>query len=316
MFHRIRLTVAGLLLAFGLVLTGGAATAQTVTTYATNTGGPAANVTFDSSGALFVSGFNSNDFYRVPPGGGAGAFFASKSGAFGGIVGPDDGLYYATTIGTVERYAPGATTPDAAPYATSLPVGSYLNLAFDTSGRLYVVSRDDDSVYRVPAGGGAATVFGTVPAGSRPFGLAINSAGRLYISFEGITGVYIIEPAGGAATLFATTPAADSYGLTVSPTGEVYVSSYSGDIYAAPAAGGAATTFVSTIPNPTALTISGGILYAGNYGIGDVFAISLPGPPPPPVATIPTLSEWAMILFAGLLAMGAVWTVRRRHGAV
>lgn len=37
------------------------------------------------------------------------------------------------------------------------------------------------------------------------------------------------------------------------------------------------------------------------------------GPIPPPPATIPTLSEWAMILFGALLLAAGGWTIRRRR---
>ncbi|HRO33492.1 MAG TPA: IPTL-CTERM sorting domain-containing protein [Brevundimonas sp.] len=71
--------------------------------------------------------------------------------------------------------------------------------------------------------------------------------------------------------------------------------------------------------NPTGGTFGAGCLNAsGGPADGVSFAsaasvtVSLT-PPPPPVPTVPTLSEWAMILFGGLLAMGAVMHLHHRR---
>ena len=41
---------------------------------------------------------------------------------------------------------------------------------------------------------------------------------------------------------------------------------------------------------------------------------SAPPPPPPSVSQpVPTLSEWGLVMLSGLLALGAVFSLRRRH---
>lgn len=60
--------------------------------------------------------------------------------------------------------------------------------------------------------------------------------------------------------------------------------------------------------NPT----TGIVTVIGSTGVNNMDAIAFSAPAP---ATVPTLSEWAMIGFAGLLAMaGALWVQRRRFG--
>lgn len=60
-----------------------------------------------------------------------------------------------------------------------------------------------------------------------------------------------------------------------------------------------------------AITGSGGGF--GLVGVGSPVPIAPPGPTTP-AATIPTLSEWAMIFLVSLMAMAGLWAVRRRRG--
>ena len=46
---------------------------------------------------------------------------------------------------------------------------------------------------------------------------------------------------------------------------------------------------------------------------GSVIAVPAPPPPPPPPAVVPTLTEWAMVLLAGLLATTAALALGRRR---
>lgn len=61
----------------------------------------------------------------------------------------------------------------------------------------------------------------------------------------------------------------------------------------------------------TLTTLGGG---PGDYGyrFNGPGAVAF-GPIPPSPASVPTLSEWAMILFAALLLAGGAWTVQRRR---
>jgi sugar lactone lactonase YvrE len=57
-------------------------------------------------------------------------------------------------------------------------------LTSDSAGNLYTPARGADPcpVYRIPAGGGTASVVGTIPAPCGPAGLAFDRGGRLFIA--------------------------------------------------------------------------------------------------------------------------------------
>jgi uncharacterized protein (TIGR03437 family) len=62
----------------------------------------------------------------------------------------------------------------------NLPAASYTGLAIDSSGRLYVVNRDNGQVLREnSAGSGTFSVMGTV---SKPHDVAVNSAGEAFVT--------------------------------------------------------------------------------------------------------------------------------------
>lgn len=79
-------------------------------------------------------------------------------------------------------------------------------LTSDLQGNLYAPARGADPcpVYRVPAGGGAAAVVGTIPAPCSPAGLTFDRAGRLFVA-NGDTVVSFVPDAANppAATVFA-----------------------------------------------------------------------------------------------------------------
>lgn len=73
-----------------------------------------------------------------------------------------------------------------------------------------------------------------------------------------------------------------------------------------------ATQTQSPSPLLTINPVTGVVTNIGSTGVNRMDAIAFSAPPP---ATVPTLSEWAMIGFGGLLAMaGALWVQRRRFG--
>ena len=308
-FRKLRSQLVGIAtLVASLCLAPALAQGQTVTPYATGMG-TIANLSFDTSGALFAGRFNNSGLSRVAAGGGVGTNFITRpSGQYAAVVGPDNGLYTVLTNGNVVRYAPGATVPDAAPYGTGTSTSSYTNLAFDASGRLYVIGNADANVFRIPAGGGAATVFGTVTG--VPFGIAIDAGGRVYISLESGTSVLSIPSTGGAATVFGTGVSPQNYGIVVSAAGDVYVTSYGASaVFRIASGGGAATSFAAVPDGPTGITVRNGVLYVGSYNTGVVRQVSFPGPV---VVPVPTMSEWAMILMGLVLASGAALFIQRR----
>ncbi len=308
---KLRARIKAAFLAGVVLLAPASALAQTVTTYATGAYA-GSSMSFDSSGALFVSGFNAQDVYRVPPGGGEATVFVTRSSGIGeAVIGPDNSLYTVVEGGMVARYAPGSTTPDPTPYATGVTTYRFNSLVFDSAGRLYVIGigSSDRNVYRAPIGGGAATVFGSLPDGAIAGAIAVGPGGEVFVSEQASRSVLKIAPSGGQSTIFATGVGV-SGGLAVARNGDVYVNDYfNGLIRRVPASGGAGVVIATIADQPGGLTLRGDTLYVSAYDSGYVYQVALPSEPAP----VPTMTEWAMILFAVMLAGGAALHLQRRR---
>jgi sugar lactone lactonase YvrE len=90
--------------------------------------------------------------------------------------GPDGKLYVIEPfVGVIRMHLDPSNTQSV--YAAFAPTGSSLlnDLAFDDDGNLYVTDTFAATIYKIPAGGGASTVWFTDPAlagaGARPIGV-------------------------------------------------------------------------------------------------------------------------------------------------
>ena len=185
------------LLAAAIVLLGTQAPAATLTTFATFDGSKLEipeNIVFDRSGNAYVSLILSNEVRKIAPDG-AQSTYATFNGAFGsltaGLVIDDEtgDLYVAyDPVGqpsVVYRVRPDRTT---LVYST-FPTGAGLNgLTPDDDGNLYVADSFLGYVWRVPAGGGAPSIWIDLHApGSMqlpgPNGIKLDKHGRnVYVS--------------------------------------------------------------------------------------------------------------------------------------
>ncbi|MEI9981884.1 MAG: IPTL-CTERM sorting domain-containing protein [Aliidongia sp.] len=153
---------------------------------------------------------------------------------------------------------------------------------------------------------------GTIPPGCYSSGGAMNITTLATVTLSG-NGVYIFK-AGGPL------------GIGASSAVNVTNGAAAANVYWAPVAAttfGASATFVGTIIDAAGITfghlasLSGRALVFGGTITADANTISLPPPSPPlPGGPVPTLSEWAMIPFIGLLAFAAFAAMRKRGPAV
>jgi sugar lactone lactonase YvrE len=131
---------------------------------------------------------------------------------------------------------PGARAEAATPIRPAGPDASFTTvfkspagiegLTADKRGDLYVAARGTTScpVTRVPAGGGAPALVGSIAAPCGPAGLAFNAAGRLFVT-SGDTVVALTPDAANppTATVFATgVPGAN--GVAFDPDGNLWIS--------------------------------------------------------------------------------------------
>ena len=112
---------------------------------------------------------------------------------------------FAPGAAIVEVDAAGTTTPFATvPSTFGGSKGFTLGLAFDAAGQLYIAQASFDpsvvpGIYRVPAGGGAATApWASDPAMTFPNGLAFTASGQLFVA-DSTGAVFAIDTAGHVA---------------------------------------------------------------------------------------------------------------------
>ena len=132
--------------------------------------------------------------------------------------------------------------------------------------------------------------------------LCPNLSGSVSI-YTGVLGPATFGSGGGVSGTSATGSGAVIFGQAAQvavPLGYVSGSSLSGTV-----------TWVGTTISALGLTPG---TYTWTWGAGgnaDSFVLNI-GAAPPPASPVPTLSEWALILFGSLMAGAMVWYQRRR----
>jgi len=97
--------------------------------------------------------------------------------------------------------------PISPPMSVALPVGGFVDVAAEPSGRFAYVSAGSNPgtllAYSIDQTTGALTSIGSVPLGTTPFGMAIDPTGRfVYVANRNSHNVsaYAINPRTGALT--------------------------------------------------------------------------------------------------------------------
>jgi hypothetical protein len=158
---------------------------------------------------------------------------------------------------------------------------------------------------------------GTIPPGCYSSGGAMNVTVSTTVTLSG-AGVYIFRP-GGALNTGANSSVTLTNGACAS---DVYWAPVGATTIGANAALSPTPTFVGNILDAAGITIghfanlTGRALAFGGTVTTDANTITVPvcGALAGSGAAIPTLSEWAMILLAGLLAIAGFAAMRRRQG--
>ena len=146
------------------------------------------------------------------------------------------------------------------------------------------------------------TVTATVAVGTGPEGVAVSPDGaRVYVGNFVSDNVSVISTASNTVT--ATVAVGTSpFGVAVTPDGaRVYVAN----------SGSNNVSVISTASNTVTATVTVGASPVA-FGLFIGPAAAPPPPPPASIGPIPTLSEWAVIMLAGLVGFWGVIRLRRR----
>lgn len=231
---------------------------------------------------------------------------------------------YGIAAGTLTNTALGSSTNGRVCYTTApaIPVGSggidtpcAPQVGFDQNTALGILN--GQPCVALPAGNLDAIVIGGGPPGTIPPGCYFR-AGAIGIIANGIVtlngnGVYIFKSTGGGVTTGANsqvllTGGACADNVFWAPVGAISL--------------GATSTFVGNMLDAAGIGIGAGTAVTGRaLAIGgtvttDTDTITLPtvcAAAGGSVNGIPTLSQWAMIMLTGLLAIGGFAAMRRKQ---
>jgi streptogramin lyase len=207
-------------------------------------------VAFDASGNLFVGDRFAQNILKLDSMGNGSVFASGPSKGFedafglgfnsiGNLYSPDDDL------NIVFKFTPDGNGGPLASTHLNVPT----NVAFDSSGLLYVVSAGDGTVQTFDPTSG--TYQGQFAGGLLlPIGLVFDSSGQLYVSNSSTSIIERFDSAGNDLGNFANVTAASAiWGMIFDPEGNLYVADRNGSALYKFDPAGTQSTFAST---PTA----------------------------------------------------------------
>src|SRR6185436_16959233 len=164
-----------------------------------------------------------------------------------------------TPAGATSIYATGFSTPYA--------------LAFDVTGRLLVTDRGNNSVMRVPSGGGVAQPF-VRSVVSQPQGMRYDAQGNLYALGSGQ--LVRLDAQDNRSVL--STSVSGAVGLTIGADGNAYVAMQGSGQIAKVVPGGATSTYATGLNSPFGVAAdNSGTLYVTETGNSRISAIDTGG---------------------------------------
>jgi sugar lactone lactonase YvrE len=168
-----------------------------------------------------------------------------------------DLLYVSLTDDTVARFdvssgVPATIQASRTTYAAgfSTPTG----LVFDESGVLYVANYGNGTIRKVPAGGGASTLW--VSGLGQPRGLAFDTAGDLYAANALANAVWKIPASGTGVTQWAT-GLSGATAVAFDGSGRLYAPNKTGNtVSRVGSSGGAFATWATGLSQPVGIAIN------------------------------------------------------------
>ncbi len=188
-----------------------------------------------------------------------------------------------------------ATVSSTAPSATLTGMFAPLELAFDSSGNLFVTNFNGTSVSEFAPG--ATTATNTLFGLNKPFALAFDANGNLFVSNQGSTTVSEFAP-GGTSPIATLTGLTSPAGLAFDSSGNLYVANGNGSTVSVFAPGALTpTNTLSGVQSPLYLIFdtSGNLYVSNNGGVsGTTVSKFAPG------ATTPTDTLTGLVAAGGL----------------
>ncbi len=170
------------------------------------------------------------------------------------------------------------TTVNTGSYSLLSPAGA----AVDAAGNLYISDNGNQRVVKVAANGTATTVGTGL---NYPQGLAVDGAGDLFIADNNLNEVVEVpagctsstcqKVVGGPQCVVGVSGLCAQLGVAVDGAGDVFISSFNGEVVKVPADGSAQTTVYNPAgSNPIGLAVdAAGDLFIADFGLAKVVEI-------------------------------------------
>ncbi|MGQ2989428.1 MAG: IPTL-CTERM sorting domain-containing protein [Brevundimonas sp.] len=321
-----------LTLCLGAAILGGTpANAQTVvpTPFFSGLNRPEA-LAFDAAGNLYVAArvTSPSPIWRIfkITKGGVSSTVATPANNPQGLAFDAAGNLYFGDGDYISRVSPGGTVSTFSDgTTTSTGYFGVSDLVFGSGGSLYVAdlqfapadpTGNTRLLRKVAPDGTTVTDVAGFP---QPSDVARDSAGNIYVSDVIDSTIRKVTPT-GTVSLFADLSAYGQplgLGLAIDSSDTVYAVVNGAGILKITQVGGI-TTLVAAADAPYAVKLAfnaEGDLYISNGILGTITRVIGAGPPAA-VTAVPTLSEWALILFGLMLASGAALFIHRRRRTV
>lgn len=321
---------AGLLAMVGLALPTSQAAAQTASLYSSAVAKPTDVIVLSDGGPAYVA--SDTGLFYLPSPAGAPVLISTNPIGYREITRMADGsLLAAATNGNIYKLVSGCVTQAGCAETLFASIGggsgAYGVAVDNVNAYVFFSAYDTNTVRRVDLAGGGMVTFAS--GFNHPAGLEIGSDGFLYVGDSDNKRV-MRYPANCAApcttgTVFVSGGTITSTrGVARSPSsGIMFISDGgalgSGKVYTVGPAGGTPVQYsalavsgiesIYLIDGTNTLYVSGGV----SGGSPNVYKISVTAAAAALVSAVPTMSEWAMILFAMLMAASASFIVWRRQ---
>lgn len=257
-------------------------------------------IEFDRDGNLYVANNNGSSIQKISASGTKTTFVNGLSSPRG-LAFDGAGNLYVSQIHRAVKYPPSGMEA----FSLHWNFTGFWGIAFDTADNFYVASQSEGAIMKSSS---TSLNLRFVTDLDTPQDLVLDESGNLYVAEYSTGTIRKITP-DGANTPFATGLDA-VYGLAFDDAGNLFASLHlSGEIRKISPAGVVDPTPVVTGlngPYDLEFDASGNLYVSLNDNTISKIVLT------PPPAAVPTLSEWAMILFGLGLAGGAALMIGRR----
>ena len=210
-------------------------------------------IVFDAAGNAYIVDAGAGSVFKITSGGIKSTFVSGLSNPLGIGIDASGNIYVAVTgSNQIKKYSSAGALLLTITTSVSAPT----DVRIDASGNIYALNHGTNNITKYTSAGVYSSIF--LSGFNGPFAMFIGSTGNFYVGDSGNNRVVIYNSTG---TLLNTISVTDPEGVTTDASGDIYVSSYSGNkIYEYPPMGG--YTITGTLPaglsfSTTTGTISG-----------------------------------------------------------